>query len=66
MASFQDRAQHTIAQLDKEVRFHCVFRWGLGSSPRFVGSQHNSIAVASFGFDLVFNAMMMWLVTHRG
>jgi hypothetical protein len=35
MASFQDRAQHSIAQLDKEVRFHCVFRWGLRSSPRY-------------------------------
>lgn len=29
MASFQDRAQHSIAQLDKEVRFlalHCILR----------------------------------------
>lgn len=25
MATFQDRAQHMVAQLDKEVRFVCSF-----------------------------------------
>jgi hypothetical protein len=46
MASFQDRAQHTIAQLDKEVRSHCVFRWRL-SIPRLELPQIANLAAMS-------------------
>lgn len=32
MASFQDRAQHAVAQLDKEVRFKSIVCF-VGASP---------------------------------
>jgi len=53
MASFQDRAQHTIAQLDKEVRFHCVFRWGLRSSPRLVATGLWTVSESSSDRDRI-------------
>lgn len=39
MASFQDRAQHTIAQLDKEVSCLCVSSTGLGVCGTFTTSR---------------------------